>query len=131
MVLQVIDGGSEIGVLQATSEEDCQSGGNRNLDILVGKLALCRSLVTGFFLARRTFFSLVNAAVYDHGSVWAMDFFLTVQLVLLETWIVVEQLASDFGFGEDGLCLCQKSFPIPTPQPIETDLAQLACHWYS
>ena len=50
MVLQVIDGGSEIGVLQATSEEDCQSGGNRNLDILVGKLALCRSLVTGFFL---------------------------------------------------------------------------------
>ena len=64
--------------LSSTSEEDCQSGGNRNLDILVGKLALCRSLVTGFFLARRTFFSLVNAAVYDHGSVWAMDFFLTV-----------------------------------------------------
>ena len=24
LVLQVIDGGSEIGVLQATSEEDCQ-----------------------------------------------------------------------------------------------------------
>ena len=62
-VSQVIDGGSEIGVLQATLEEDCQSGGNRNLDILVGKLALCRSLVTGFFLTRRAFFSLVNAVV--------------------------------------------------------------------
>ena len=60
-----------------------------------------------------------------------VDFFLTVQLVLQETWIVFEQLTSDFGFGEDGLCLCQKSFPIPTPQRIETDLAQLACHWYS
>ena len=69
LVSQVIDGGSEIGVLQATSEEDCQSGGNRNFDILVGKLALCRSLVTGLFLPRRTFFSLVNVAVYDHGSV--------------------------------------------------------------
>ena len=68
LVLQVIDGGSEIGVLQATSEEDCQSEGHRNLDILVGKLALCRSLVTGFFLARRTFFSLVNAVVC-HESV--------------------------------------------------------------
>ena len=68
LVLQVIDGGSEIGVLQATLEEDCQSGGNRNLDILVGKLALCRSLVTGFFLTRRTFFLLVNAVVC-HESV--------------------------------------------------------------
>ena len=68
LVSQVIDGGSEIGVLQATSEEDCQSGGNRNLDILVGKLALCRSLVIGFFLARRTFFLLVNDVVC-HESV--------------------------------------------------------------
>ena len=68
LVLQVIDGGSEIGVLQATSEEGCQIGGNRNLDILVGKLALCRSLTTGFFLARRTFFLLVNDVVC-HESV--------------------------------------------------------------